>query len=124
MRQLALVILLLVLVAPGAFPAQNGSSNIELRGVSGTILDKDEHPVASAVVYLKNARTLTVRTYITNDKGEYHFSGLDPNADYEIHAEHGDMTSTNHTVSSLDSRKELVVTLKINKEKEKKRSEK
>ena len=64
-----------------------------------------------SVVYLRNARTLTVRTYISSDKGEYHFSGLDPNADYEIHAEHGDLTSANHTVSSLDSRKELVVTL-------------
>jgi hypothetical protein len=124
MKRLTLAILFLALVAPGAARAQNGSSNAELRGVSGTILDKDEHPVDAAVVYLKNVRALTVRTYITNDKGEYHFSGLDPNADYELHAEHGDLTSPNHTVSSLDSRKELVVTLKINKEKEKKKIEK
>lgn len=124
MKQLTLAILFLAVIPPGSVRAQNGSQNIELRGVSGTIVDKDEHPVDAAVVYLKNARTLTVRTYITNEKGEYHFSGLDPNADYEIHAEHGDFTSGNRTVSSLDSRKELVVTLKINKEKEKKKSEK
>jgi hypothetical protein len=122
MRQLALVILLAICAAGSA--AAQGTPNAQLRGVSGTVVDKNEGPVGSAVVYLENARTLTVRTYISNDQGEYHFSGLDPNVDYEMHAEHGDLTSANHTVSSLDSRKELVVTLKINKEKEKKKSEK
>ena len=99
--------------------AQNGSPSSELRGVTGTVCDKGENPIASAVVYLKNVRTLTVRTYISGEKGEYHFSGLDPNADYELHAEHDDLTSANHTVSSLDSRKEMNVTLKIDKEKKK-----
>jgi Carboxypeptidase regulatory-like domain len=99
--------------------AQSGSPSSELRGVTGTVCDKNENPIASAVVYLKNVRTLTVRTYISGEKGEYHFSGLDPNADYELHAEHDDLTSANHTVSSLDSRKEMNVTLKIDKEKKK-----
>jgi hypothetical protein len=100
----------------GPVVAQDGS---QLRGVSGVVFDKSENPVVSAVVYLKNARTLTVRTYISGSKGEYHFSGLDPNADYEIHAEHDDMTSGNRTVSSLDGRKEISVTLKIDKDKKK-----
>src|ERR1041385_3328712 len=69
--------------------AQNGS----LRTVRGTVTDRTDAPIGSAVVYLKNARTLTVKTYISEDQGDYHFSGLDPNADYEIHAEHGDQTS-------------------------------
>jgi hypothetical protein len=99
--------------------AQSGPPSSELRGVTGTVCDKSENPIASAVVYLKNVRTLTVRTYISGEKGEYHFSGLDPNADYELHAEHDDLTSANHTVSSLDSRKEMNVTLKIDKEKKK-----
>jgi hypothetical protein len=91
----------------------------ELRAVRGTVIDKSEAPIASAVVYLKNTRTLTVKTYISEDGGEYHFSGLDPNADYEIHAEHNDLASASHTVSSLDARKEFVVTLKLDKEKKK-----
>lgn len=98
--------------------AQSGPSS-ELRSVTGTACDKNENPIASAVVYLKNVRTLTVRTYISGEKGEYHFSGLDPNVDYELHAEHDDLTSANHTVSSFDSRKEMNVTLKIDKEKKK-----
>jgi carboxypeptidase family protein len=103
----------------GPARAQGGSQSSQLRGVSGIVFDKSENPIASAVVYLKNVRSLTVRTYITDQKGEYHFSGLDPNTDYEIHAESDDMTSANHTVSSLDSRKEMSVTLKIDKEKKK-----
>jgi hypothetical protein len=103
----------------GPVRAQDGSPSSQLREVTGVACDKDDKPVDSAVVYLKNDRTLTVRTYITGDKGDYHFSGLDPNVDYEIHAEHDDMTSANHTVSSLDGRKAMNVTLKINKEKKK-----
>jgi hypothetical protein len=93
------------------------AQNSQLRTVRGTVTDKGDTPAASAVVYLKNARTLTVKTYIAEDQGEYHFSGLDPNADYEIHAERGDQMSASHTVSNLDSRKEFVVTLKLDRQK-------
>ena len=123
MKHAMLVTLLLgssfVAVAPCA-GAGRLPSVTAARGQRNRYATRDENPIASAVVYLKNVRTLTVRTYISGDKGEYHFSGLDPNVDYEIHAEHGDLTSANHTVSSLDSRKEMVVTLKIDKEKKKK----
>jgi hypothetical protein len=120
MKYAILAALLLVCTfMAGPLRAQDGSPSSQLRGVTGVACDKNDNPIASAVVYLKNVRTLTVRTYITDDKGEYHFSGLDPNVDYEIHAEHDDMTSADHTVSSLDSRKEMNVTLKINKEKKK-----
>ena len=120
MKYAILAALLLVCTfMAGPARAQDGSPSSKLRGVTGVACDKNDNPIASAVVYLKNVRTLTVRTYITDDKGEYHFSGLDPNVDYEIHAEHDDMTSADHTVSSLDSRKEMNVTLKINKEKKK-----
>lgn len=121
MKHIAFGVLFVLWMASGSLQAQNGAAG--LRSVSGTVVDKDEKPVDTAVVYLKNTRNLTIRTYISSDKGEYHFSGLDPNVDYEIHAEHGELTSANHTISSLESRKELVVTLKMNKEKEKKKSE-
>jgi hypothetical protein len=120
MKYAMLVALLLAFTPPAShILAQDGSPSSELRGVSGVVFDKSENPIDSAVVYLKNVRTLTVRTYITAADGQYHFSGLDPNDDYEIHAEHNDMTSANHTISSLDSRKEMSVTLKIDREKKK-----
>ena len=89
----------------------------ELRTVHGAILDKAENPVASAVVYLKNVRTLVVKTYIADHAGEYRFSGLDPNVDYEVHAEDDKMMSNTRTVSSFDSRKDIVISLKLDKAK-------
>src|SRR5579872_5652998 len=68
-----------------ALPA--GAQQSELRTVRGAVLDKAENPVVSAVVYLKNVRTLAVKTYISDRSGEYRFSGLDPNVDYEVNAE-------------------------------------
>jgi hypothetical protein len=91
----------------------------ELRTVHGAVLDKAENPVSSAVVYLKNVRTLAVRTYISDKSGEYRFSGLDPNVDYEVHAESDNLSSNTRTVSSFDSRKDIVISLKLDKEKKK-----
>jgi len=85
----------------------------ELRTVHGSVVDKDENPVASSVVYLKNVKTQGVKTYIADDSGEYRFSGLDPNIDYEIHAEHNDMTSSTRTISSYDSRRDINLVLKL-----------
>jgi len=106
-------LLVLVLLALSAW-AQS-----ELRTVRGAVLDKAENPVASAVVYLKNVRTLAVKTYISDRSGEYRFSGLDPNVDYEVHAESENMTSNTRTVSSFDSRKDIVISLKLDREKKK-----
>ena len=85
----------------------------QLRTLHGSVIDKDENAVASGVVYLMNVKTQAVRTYIADDQGNYRFSGLDPNVDYEIHAEHDGLTSSTRTVSSYDSRKDIEVTLKL-----------
>lgn len=85
----------------------------ELRTVHGSVVDKDENPVPTSVVYLKNVKTQGVKTYIADDSGLYRFSGLDPNVDYEIHAEHNDMTSSLRTISSYDSRRDINLVLKL-----------
>ena len=98
--------------------AQSKRGESQLRTVRGQVVDKDDNPVAAGVVYLKNTKTMTVKTYIADDAGQYRFSGLDPNVDYEIHAEKENMTSTKRTISSFDSRKDIVVNLKVDKKKE------
>jgi Carboxypeptidase regulatory-like domain len=96
-----------------------GWGQAELRTVRGEVLDKAENPVASAIVYLKNVRTLAVKTYISDKSGEYRFSGLDPNVDYEVRAERDNLASNTRTISSFDSRKDIVISLKLDKEKKK-----
>jgi protocatechuate 3,4-dioxygenase beta subunit len=108
-------LLAIVLLSADAVSAQKGES--KLRTVHGTVVNKDENPIASALVFLKNTRTQAVQTRITDETGRYRFSGLDPNVDYEIHAEHEDLTSSKRTLSSFDSRKEIDITLKVDKKK-------
>lgn len=89
----------------------------ELRTVHGIVVDKNDNGISSGIVYLENMKTQNVRTYITDDAGNYRFSGLDPNEDYEIHAEKGDATSSTRTISSFDSRRDIEIVLKLVHEK-------
>lgn len=111
-----LLLLMGGLLAPIAH-AQDNKKEARLRTVRGSVVDKDDNPVPSSVVYLKNDKTQAVRTYIADDAGKYRFSGLDPNVDYEIHAEHGDMVSAARNVSNFDTRKDIEVVLKLTRRK-------
>ena len=89
----------------------------ELRTVRGTVIDKDETPVETAVVYLKNVHTQDIITHLSDSDGTFRFSGLDLNVDYEIHAERDGVTSPTRSISNFDNRKEFVLTLKLDRKK-------
>lgn len=98
--------------------AQDAKHEAQLRTVRGVVVDKSsEAVIPSAVVFLKNTRTNAVRSYIADEEGNYRFSGLDPNVDYEIHAEKDGAKSATRTVSSFDNKKEIVFPLKIERKK-------
>jgi Carboxypeptidase regulatory-like domain len=105
-------ILSLLLVACAA--AQSGKHDTaNLKTVRGEVLDKSDNPVGTAVVFLKNVRSNQVRSYIADSRGNYRFSGLDPNADYELHAEKDGEKSPIRNVSSFESRLDIVLNLKL-----------
>lgn len=113
-----LSILLPVLLAAPLRAAQDSKHESQLRTVRGLVIEKSsESSIASAVVFLKNTRTNAVRSYISDDQGNYRFSGLDPNTDYEIHAEKDGAKSTIRTISSFDNKKEIILNLKVEKRK-------
>lgn len=89
----------------------------ELRTVRGTVVDKAETPVETAVVYLKNVHTQDISTHLSDSDGTFRFSGLDLNVDYEIHAEREGMASATRSISNFDTRKEFVLTLKLDRKK-------
>jgi len=97
--------------------AQDKKGDPQLRTVHGSVIDKSETTVPASVVYLLNLKTQAVKTYIADDAGNFRFSGLDLNVDYEVHAEHGDMASPTRTVSSFDSRRDVAVVLKLSHQK-------
>ena len=111
-RFLAFLLILPLLVASTA-SAQGGKHEAQLKTVRGVVLDKSENPVPTGVVFLKNVRTNQVRSYIADNQGNYRFSGLDPNSDYELHAEKDGAKSQTRNVSSFDTRMDIVLNLKL-----------
>jgi hypothetical protein len=83
------------------------------RPVSGVVTDADGNPISGAVVQLKNARTQKTLSIITREKGEYQFSGLSKDVDYQLTATSKDRSSAPHTLSMYDSRTKPVVNLQI-----------
>ena len=87
----------------------------KLRSVMGVVLDAKEEPASGAVVQLKDMRTLAVRSFITQDDGQYHFTGLRPDIDYQLTVKYGDMTAAPRTLSLFDNRKEAILNFKLEK---------
>jgi Carboxypeptidase regulatory-like domain len=95
-----------------AATARKGES-FELRTVRGTVLTSPAVPACSAIVYLYDERTQSVRTYIADQTGHYSFSGLSAFDNYEVYAGCAGRTSKRHTISSEDERREFVIDLRI-----------
>jgi hypothetical protein len=108
-----LAVSLLLLVIASAVYGQNTKHEAQLKTVRGVVVDKSDNPIASSVVFLKNVRTNQVKSYIADNEGNYRFSGLDPNSDYELHAEKDGAKSQTRNVSSFDTRMDIVLNLKL-----------
>jgi hypothetical protein len=108
-----LVLSLCLLFSLSNAASQGRKKEPPVKTVHGQVTDKDQTPLPSAIVFLRNVRTNIVKTYIADDNGAYRFSGLDPNTDYEIHAEDKGVVSASHTISIFDNRKDILLNLKI-----------
>jgi hypothetical protein len=106
----AATLLLGMLAAGGPVP----KNEPQTRTLSGQVTDKADAPIVGAVVYLQNTRTQAVKTFITSEGGNYRFSSLSPNVDYQVRAEYQGHKSDTKTLSSFDSRSNVVMHLKIN----------
>lgn len=115
---IALVLACVLFTAPLSFssPVQFGSSKEpqdRTRTLTGHVYDRREEPVAKAIIYLKNTKTLAVKTYISDPDGSFHFPALSLTVDYEIYAEHDGARSNTKTLSAFDNRKLVNMNLKI-----------
>jgi hypothetical protein len=117
-RMLGMLTVIMLAAAAMAYGQGNSKGkDSQLRTVRGTVVDDKEAPSDSAIVYLKNSRTQDISTHLSDTHGTFRFSGLDLNVDYEIHAEKEGWTSASKSISNFDTRKEFVLTLKLDRKK-------
>ena len=119
MRRLSLVALalgVLLAVLPSMSLAQKKKKGKPTKSVTGLVTNEAEEGLSGAVVQLKNTRTLQVKSFIADARGSYYFHGLDPSVDYEIKARYNESTSRTRTVSSFDSRDEVIYNFTIKAE--------
>lgn len=81
--------------------------------LTGTVSDKSDRPIAGAVVYLKNSKTLVVKSFFAEDNGSYRFPQLALNTDYEVWAEKDGKKSSTKSVSQFDDRYAPIIDLRI-----------
>ncbi|HEV7219453.1 MAG TPA: carboxypeptidase-like regulatory domain-containing protein [Terriglobales bacterium] len=105
-----LVLGIAVLFSPTYAKNKDASSG---RFLNGRVLDRQDNPVPDAVVYLSNARTRAVKTYIVGESGAYDFPALAPNVDYEVYAQYRGHKSDTKTLSQFDDRKTVSIILRI-----------
>ena len=80
--------ILLLLVCAATQPLTFAQSLAQsVRVVQGTVLNSDSQPLANAVAYLQDQKTLEVRTFITETDGHYRFGQLASDVDYQLWAE-------------------------------------
>lgn len=114
-RRLAALVAVLLIAGSGwaQFSGQRNKGQSLLRELTGTVMDRSDSPLDQAIVYLKNSRTLVVKTFITGNDGKYRFPSLTQNVDYDIYAERAGKRSDTKTLSSFDSRSQANINLRI-----------
>ncbi len=107
------MVLIAAIFPSAAFPQGKKGEDANVRSVQGVVEDPRGNLVDGAVVQLKNAKSLQVRSFITQREGSYYFYGLSPDVDYELKAEFKGLSSPVRRLSVYDSRKKAVVDLRL-----------
>lgn len=81
--------------------------------VDGIVVNGAKAPVAGAVVYLENPKSLDVQSYLTDAQGRYHFSQISPQTDYEVWAEQNGVQSKHKFISQFSSHVSFHFVLKL-----------
>ena len=70
-------------------------------------------PAEGAVVYLEDPKSLAIKSYLTEANGQFHFSNISPQTDYEVWAEQNGVESKHKFISQFSSHTKFTFTLKL-----------
>jgi hypothetical protein len=98
------------LAAPFALAQTRGPVQ---RTIHGKVENKNGQGIKGAVVYVKDGRTSSVRSAISDDDGSFRFVQLSQNTDYEVWAQSEGKKSNTRSISSFDSKNDFDMTLRI-----------
>lgn len=101
------------LCAIAVFTFLPGISQITTRSVTGIVTDKRGNALSGAAVLLENTQDLSVRSFITQKDGHYHFEGLNTDVDFTLKAHYKNWWSHPHTLSKFNESKNPEITLVI-----------
>jgi len=105
------IALMVLASSAGLYGKEKNSDSGRL--LTGKVSDRQDQPLANAVVYLANIRTRAVKSFIVGSDGVYRFPALSPNADYEVYALFNGKKSDTKTVSQFDTQSTLNINLRI-----------
>jgi hypothetical protein len=108
----ALALGLLPMAPRGVLPRAQ-AQNLGQRVVTGSVVDGESAAIVGATVFLRNAKTKSIRSYTSAKDGRFRFAQVNMAEDFDLWAEKDGRKSAMKTVSSWDARKEFEVELKM-----------
>ena len=108
-RMLAAVVVLTM----SRTPSQAQYTRSPERAITGTVQDASHEPLRGAVVQMEEAGTMVIRSYVTDEKGEYQFRNVSSNSDFTLWATFRGNKSKTFGISKFDHKLDRVIALEI-----------
>ena len=94
-------------------PSQAQYTRTPLRNITGTVQDGGHEPLRGAVVQLEAAGTLVIQSYVTDERGQYHFRNISSDTDYTVWATFRGNKSKTFSLSKFDHKLDREIPLEI-----------
>ena len=107
------MMLAVAVLAAGNTTAQAQFTRAPERAITGTVQDASHEPLRGAVVQMEEAGTLSIRSYVTDERGEYHFRNVPSTSDFTLWATFRGVKSKTFPVSKFDHKLDRAIPLEI-----------
>lgn len=113
MRSVAVFVFILTTFLAGSTRISAQMTRNPLRSVSGSVTDGGREPLRGAVVQIEAEDTLVIQSYVTDERGTYHFRNLRSDADYRVWATFRGQRSKTQEMSKFDRKLDREIPLSI-----------